>query len=160
MFLCHVLLPGIKTFTQAVVVSRESTFETRLSAGRTGHHPVLEQPALQRAIEQRSAFGGRQANQFWQAHVRRQDIGIPAGALPLEPVAQLWIERLRFSLFADAHAIRGVGDDDAGGCRSGHFQHIALFEIDHAGQEERWVNAWIFCCKNSTAKAIHWHPSR
>ncbi len=91
---------------------------------RAGDDSVFQQTALQRAVEQRRALRGLQADQLRHLRIRGEEIAAPAGEALLERIAQLRIEGRQPFRLLQPHAIGRVGDEHAFRRRRRALQHV------------------------------------
>ena len=79
----------------------------------TGDQRKLEQPAFDRAVEQRRLACDLEVDQLRQPQVAGEEERCPAGEALLQRVAQQRIERRHLLLVGEAHAVRRIGEQDA-----------------------------------------------
>ena len=88
----------------------------------------LIEPAFDGAVEQGNPFRGRQADQLRDAEIAGENIGSPPGKPLLQPIADLWIERIEFFRPAEAHAVGRIDEHHALLGRRLERQDIALLQ--------------------------------
>src|SRR5215475_2823494 len=118
----------------ACLVAREST-SALPPAHASSHDPVLQQPALERSVEERDALARPEADQLREARrVAGEDVTPPTRKPGLQRVPQLRIERLELLVFAEAHAVRRVCDQRAGRRGRRELEDVRLLELDDDGE--------------------------
>src|SRR5262249_15860592 len=98
----------------AVLIAPEST-SPLAPAHASSDDPVLQQPALERPVEERDAPARLQADELREARgVAGENVAPPARKPGLQRIPEPRIERCELLVLAEPHAVGGIGDHHPG----------------------------------------------
>src|SRR5215510_462180 len=118
----------------AVLIAPEST-SPLAPAHASSDDPVLQQPALERPVEERDAPARLQADELREARgVAGEDVAPPARKPGLKRIPEPRIERCELLVLAEPHAVGGIGDQHPGRRRRRELEDVRLLELDHSGE--------------------------
>src|SRR5690348_2318418 len=97
-----------------------------ISPGAALDHLELVEAAFQCTVIQRELSRGGQSDRFTKMRIGGQNVGAPPCESALEPIAELWIERLELPRLAHPHAVGRIDYKDARGGRRLDRQDVLL----------------------------------